>query len=266
MKSPHNRTTAVATRQFFAWLEANHGGLPLLKPKRASGESSSLVVQRSKLQAQDLKDLLEHKIVALHIPSFYPRASAMKLGVSLAQEASNKERQNWKVSTARGLESSDVFTLGAHMPWNMAVSQNAVEEYLQQVPVEFRNRRIRQDLETETANSIWPLDKLRLELDEVWPAGSNLSKYANKAMGGGLPRIMMGPTRWKKGLIHVDELGPLDTNRGCFSANIYLQLPNHGDQDDSTNTEPVLDIWPLDIRSKWDWYRVSILSYCGALY
>ena len=74
-------------------------------------------------------------------------------------------------------------------------------------------------------------------------------------MGGGLLRIMMGPTRWKKGLIHVDELGPLNVNKGCFSANIYLQLPNH--QEDGENSEPVLDIWPLDIRSKWDWYRLS---------
>jgi hypothetical protein len=68
-------------------------------------------------------------------------------------------------------------------------------------------------------------------------------------MGGGLARIMMGPTRWKKGLIHVDELGPLHVDRGCFSANIYLKLPEE--------QEPVLDLWPLDIRSRWDWYRVS---------
>ncbi|CAJ1969714.1 unnamed protein product [Cylindrotheca closterium] len=281
MRSP-NRTTAVATRQFFAWLEANHGGLPMLQRYTPSEPTSSvpvapsLVVQRSKLQAQDLKDLFEHKIVALHVPSFYPRASAIRLGQALALEAQSDNsdssssshdddgtsggRKNWKISTARGLESSDVFTLGAHMPWNMAVSQNAIDDYLKYVPVEFQNRRRRKEQQQGKgkllllADSIWPLDQLRLELDEVWPAGANLSKYQNQhAMGGGLPRIMMGPTRWKKGLIHVDELGPLNVNRGTFSANIYLQLPNH--QEDGENEAPVLDIWPLDIRSKWDWYR-----------
>jgi len=230
-----------------------------------------LVVQRSNLQAQDLKDLFEHKIVALHVPSFYPRASAIELGQALALEAQSESsatqdgrgRHNWKVSTARGLESSDVFTLGAHMPWNMAVSQNAIDDYLKQVPVEFQNRRRRNAKDNLlAADSIWPLDQLRLELDEVWPTGSNLSKYKKQyAMGGGLPRIMMGPTRWKKGLIHVDELGPLNVNQGCFSANIYLQLPNHQQEDgENINEDPVLDIWPLDIQSKWDWYRVSSMS------
>ncbi|KAL3930411.1 MAG: hypothetical protein SGBAC_011777 [Bacillariaceae sp.] len=269
MRSP-NRTTAVATRQLFAWLEANHGGLPMLKrtnPSSAPDDSSatekaSLVVQRSKLKAQDLKDLFEHKIAALHVPYFYPRASAMELGHALAVEGQSEStatedgsgRHNWKVSTARGLESSDVFTLGAHMPWNMAVSNDAIDDYLKQVPVELQNRRRRKGKGTLLADSIWPLDQLRLELDEAWPTGANLSKYKKQhAMGGGLPRIMMGPTRWKRGLIHVDELGPLSVDKGCFSANIYLQLPNH--QEDGENEEPVLDIWPLDIRSKWDWYR-----------
>jgi hypothetical protein len=246
MRNP-NRTTAVATRQFFEWLETNHGGLPLFRKRNANGEEAPKVVQRSQLLAQDLKDLFSHKILALHIPGFYPLASATEMGEKLAQEAENGGRQNWKVSTARGLESSDVFTLGAHVPWNMAVSQNQTEAYLENVRKEFRRHRMAED---STANLLWPLDQFRLEMDEVWPGGANLSRHkGGQPMGGGLPRIMMGPTRWKRGLIHVDELGPLHVDKGCFSANIYLKLPE--------KQEPVLDLWPLDIRSRWDWYRVS---------
>ena len=68
-------------------------------------------------------------------------------------------------------------------------------------------------------------------------------------MGGGLARIMMGPTRWKKGYIHVDDMGPLKTSQGLFSANIYLQMPQ----------PQAMDIWPLGVRSRWDWYRNAVL-------
>jgi hypothetical protein len=243
MRNP-NRTTAVATRQFFEWLEHKYGGLPLMQSKDAPR-----VIQRSRLLAQDLQDLFSHRHLAIHIPNFYPRESAIQLGELLAAEAENSgDAKNWKVSTSRGLESSDVFTLGAHMPWNMAVSQNMTDTYFENVPKEFYHRR----LSPQIAKRLWPLDQLRLELDEVWPKGANLSRSGSKCMGGGLPRIMLGPTRWKKGLIHVDELGPLNEEKGCFSANIYLKLPN--------DQGPVLEIWPMNIRSKWDWYRVSRIA------
>jgi hypothetical protein len=97
---------------------------------------------------------------------------------------------------------------------------------------------------------------------------------------------MQGPTRWKHGYIHVDEMAPLCTNHGLFSANIYLQLPKHNDnnsnnnnnyncddQDSNKNDEdddkkdttninntPIdaLHIWPLGIRNRWDWYRNAV--------
>lgn len=254
-----NRPTAVATRQFFEFLETKYGGLPLFRLPRENGALPPKVAKRSRLELKDLQDLLTHKHLALHITNFYPHESAIKLGLQIAESvAANKNKtdsplHNWKVSTAKGLESSDVFTMGKHQPWNMAISSpNMVEEYLMQVPLEFRHRR-RHDSDNNIAKVLWPLDQLRLELDEIWPAGSNLSRSkSGKCMGGGLPRIMMGPTRWKKGLIHVDELGPLKLEEGCFSANIYLQLPS-----DDAN-DPVMEIWPLDVRSRWDWYRVSL--------
>jgi hypothetical protein len=95
-----------------------------------------------------------------------------------------------------------------------------------------------------------------------------------------LPRVMKGPTRWKRGFVHVDEMAPLHPERGLFSANIYLQLPDNennnrndvvGEHDntnrdnedvvknDNNNGQEVLEIWPLGIRSRWDWYRNALL-------
>ena len=72
----------------------------------------------------------------------------------------------------------------------------------------------------------------------------------------------------------MDEMGPLNSNRGLFSANIYLTVPEVEPQkpgeDPSAKTEikdaGCLYIWPLGVRSRWDWYRVSSLFFHTVLY
>ncbi|CAM9339670.1 unnamed protein product, partial [Laminaria digitata] len=92
-----------------------------------------------------------------------------------------------------------------------------------------------------------PLDKLRLELDEVWPQGSSLRKNEEgRAFLAGVARVMRGPTNYVDGFMHVDELAPMVESRGTFSANVYLKVPPTGGE---------LAVWPLAIRSRWDFYR-----------
>lgn len=243
------RRTAIATRQFFETLEEHFGGnLPIDQGRAAE------VIVRDTLEASDLQRLFQHQATAIHIPNYFPRASAIELGSQLARQVQEGKAKNWKVSTAQGLESSDVFTLGAHVPYNVAVAGGETDQYHLNVQKELRQRR--RDEASNTAKTLWPLDQLRLELDQAWPQGAGLSRDSKNPQnykGGGLPRIMLGPTRWKKGFVHVDEMAPLSPESGFFSGNIYLQLP------DTTKTEipqPVLEIWPLGIHNKWDWYKV----------
>ena len=69
----------------------------------------------------------------LHVPNFYHRDSASRLGGELIRESNAPPTRvegdgggggmwNWKVSTSRGLESSNVSTLGEHPPYNVAVA------------------------------------------------------------------------------------------------------------------------------------------------
>jgi len=241
------------------------------------------VVCKDSLELEDLERLFRHEISVLKVRNFFPTRASLEFGKKLAREGETTRAQNWKVSTSRGLESSDVFTVGRHAPYNIAIANQAQGEYFREVRKELRDRRglavIENENENENVNEsnntaqilpktpqLWPLDLLRLELDELWPSGAGLARAKHEAthsncMGGGLPRLMVGPTRWKKGLVHVDELAPLDDTKGCFSANIYLQLPydtaendNDGDEKER-NEQPVMEVWPLGIRSKWDWYR-----------
>ena len=83
-------------------------------------------------------------------------------GSSLAHQSSRGLAQNWKISTSRGQESSDVQTLGAHPPFNVASSTGGPEGYFEGVQRELASRRME-----EGVPQLWPLDKLRLELDKA---------------------------------------------------------------------------------------------------
>lgn len=252
--------SAAAMRSLFAWLQKNYGGLVM-----DTGRRAQVIVRDAVLEANDLHRLVTHEATALHVKGFYHRDAASTLGEKLAEEANRGRARNWKVSTSRGLESSDVSTLGAHAPFNVACASGNkadVDAYFEGVQEELKGRRcIVGENDVVVDHQLWPLDKFRLELDEAWPAGAGLARETSaekRAFSGGLPRVMMGPTRWKRGFIHVDEMGPLSPTQGLFSANVYLQLPLDNDNGTvKSAAQPALQIWPLGIRSRWDWYRVS---------
>eukprot|EP00956_Cyclotella_meneghiniana_P015320 scaffold23368_cov71-Cyclotella_meneghiniana.AAC.3 len=231
----------AAIQSFFQLLETNHGNLSSLVDKGPSSET--IVSTDGVLQSHHLTRLFCHEATALHVKNFYHSHAAKLLGEELIQESIERTKQgsssNWKISTSRGLESSDVGTLGEHTPYNVAVAQSAVDEYFEGVQRELQSRRRRrrrtsiQDNNSSDYYQLWPLDKLRLELEESWPSGAGLARETKqtgdnqqpRSFGGGLPRVMFGPTRWKRGFVHVDEMGPLNKDRGLFSANIYLTMP-----------------------------------------
>jgi hypothetical protein len=270
-----SRESAEGLRHFFAWLEGRFGGLPM-----DTGRCAEVITSERFLRASDLERLFRHEATALHVRQFFPHGASRTLGRQLAQQVQAGQGQNWKVSTSRGLESSDVATLGAHPPFNVASASGKaqdVDAYFSAVQEEFQSRRnLRNDDDSEKGSqqqqpSLWPLDLLRLHLDEIWPSGAGLARENDKKGGrpfsGGLPRIMEGPTRWRKGHIHVDEMGPLQARQGLFSANIYLQLPDTDPEtadsavDDGVDAsaQDLLHVWPVGIRSRWDWYRNALL-------
>jgi hypothetical protein len=266
-----NQTRNDAIQALFRNLEAKYGNLSSLIDSGNAAET--IVADDGIIHTHHLKRLFQHDATAIHVRNFYNKESAKQLGEELIQESLRKGGKNWKISTSRGLESSDVGTLGEHPPYNVAVAQERqtksllhndgdsegsvtpIDEYFEGVQREFHSRRRK-----GTSYQLWPLDKLRLELDEAWSFGAGLAREKDakrRAFGGGLPRIMRGPTRWK-GFIHVDDLGPLDSNRGLFSANIYLTMPDTGTNKHAIPDAGALYIWPLGVRSRLDWYRNAI--------
>lgn len=250
----------------------NHSAtLPPPPPPLAAFIKPPKLVTKHFLEQSDLLKLFHHEITALHIKSFYPPSQAEIIAQELEQKAQEGQIDNWRIGTERGLEVSDVWTEGEYVPYNVAMATNQVEEYFDGVQKDFRKRRsvpslsssdcdeIVQDSLVGCQSRLWPLDLLRLELDEVWMDGAGLARSRDdkRVQGGGLPRIMIGPTRWKKGFIHADQFSPLSKVQGLFSGNIYLQLPSDKDRCQSVNAsaEGDLHIWNLEIYSQDDWFR-----------
>ncbi len=221
-----------------------------------------LVTLEKTLNASDLNQLFRHEITALQIKSFYPTSHSKMLGKELSDIAKTGQVDNWRVGTDSGrLEVSDVYTMGEYIPYNIAVATGQTEEYFEGVQRDFRKRRILPgiDGQQDERPRLWPLDQLRLELDECWPHGAGLARdKVNRVQGGGLPRIMMGPTRWKRGFIHADQYAPLSSREGLFTGNIYLQLPTDSkgeDNGDKKEGNSQLHIWNLEMKNQIDWVR-----------
>ena len=300
-----------------------------------TGNAAEVLISNRVIQTHHLQRLLSHDALAIHVKGFYPSQTiASAIGQQLAKQALDGKARNWKVmrqqqkqrdnsngSEQRGMESTDVMTIGQHDPYNIAVANGTTNHYFNSVKNEFHHRRqpeseildelLLRNNQRGSASSdslalsstssiippvsiLWPLDQVRLELDEAWPGGAGLARQkqeqqqgsndertskhtSSRVFGGGLPRIMMGPTRWKHGLVHVDQFGPLSPDQGLFSANIYLQLPKtktdnqteankDGESGECSENETttsggggVLEIWPLGIRTQWEWYKNAAL-------
>ena len=135
----HRDARGAAIQEFFHILESKYGNLPSLLDAGPPGETivSSSSGDDGVLRTDDLIRLFRHEATALHVPNFYHRESASRLGEELLRESNTPPQtrvdgdggggggggtRNWKVSTSRGLESSDVYTLGEHPPYNVAVA------------------------------------------------------------------------------------------------------------------------------------------------
>lgn len=75
------------------------------------------VIKQTSITRPALQALFNHQACAVHVPNFYPVDAA----VSAARRLEGESTQNWKISSPRGLESSDVLSVGK--PYNVAAQE-----------------------------------------------------------------------------------------------------------------------------------------------
>lgn len=228
MASSAGRRAAIG--EMFSAIEARWGSMSSLTERVGIERNSRYLSEES------LKRLVNHECLAIVVENYVDSSLSKRLGEAIE---GLDQQYNWSTTT-RGLESTDVASaLG--LPFNVAVGSGRVEEYCRGVPDATKKLR---ELSGGFAS---PLDRLRTDLDDAWPQGCSVKRERGRPMHSGLARVMRGPTRWDKGFVHVDELAPLSSTQGLFSANVYLDLPRPEDGGH-------LELWPVAFRNRWQFY------------
>jgi len=191
----------------------------------------SEVLVAKHLTSDSLRELIaENKICAIHIPNF----CSSDVAESLSKNALD-EYTHWKLN---GVVSTDMFYAGGSVPGEVANhSWPDFRRYFGEREDFLRRQRV-------MSGGIWPVDHLRLELDEAWPFGACLGQYLNQKLRPAIMRIMsekndLGIPIPKHGFIHADDFPKLKPSKGTFTANIYLKIPEEGGE---------LYIWGINLN------------------
>lgn len=188
---------------------------------------------------RDCLDLLfAHQVGAVLVRNFYGN-EALRQEVIGEIERTNRV-SNWKVSQADGkLVDSEVNTIG--MPLNVAKGLGRVDEYFDSALASGRQFRVE--------GRMSPIDKVRLELDEIYPYGCVLGRdpTTRRAHASGLVRIMK--RNGNRGLVHLDDVSVFSPQSGVFSANVYLQQSVVGGE---------IEIWPVTLTSEAEMHEYAL--------
>lgn len=143
---------------------------------------------------------------------------------------------NWRLPGGKkGIPTDTNFGIG--YPRQMAtISARARQRYLHGALKSIRTIR------GVFAPQLSPMDKLRLELDELWSGGATIANLDDQKGFAGIIRIMKPETMYpgiagRRGICHVDG----DMTQLGFSSNIYLRVPATGGE---------LAIWNIPLNAK----------------
>jgi len=193
------------------------------------------IIWRNELCIDDLNDVLSKKVAAIRIPKYY--------------------QPNLCAEISRRLISSQFYGRYVNAPNIGRVGQAFFESQASEKSKEaYKAKSIEwiREIREGCAPHLSPIDKLRLELDEVWPPGATLGDIGGAKMFAGLARHFDVGSEAEP---HTDVLAwdALDepnakSVRGQLATNTYLTIPEKGGE------LTLWDVWPN--REEYEKMRV----------
>lgn len=208
--------------------------------KVCDSDGSKVVVEHQLTKASVRALIVENSISAIHIPGFCAPETAEALSEQALQEYTH-----WKLG---GTLDTDMFYAGGSVPIEAAGHNwSDFRRY-------FGEREQFVHKQRAMSGGNWPVDRLRLALDEAWPAGACSGQYLGQKLRPAIMRIMneqdLNLSIPERGFIHTDDFPKLKPARGTYSANVYLKIPEEGGE---------LYIWGINLNSV-----KGILGYLSA--
>ncbi|MEV6384392.1 2OG-Fe(II) oxygenase [Streptomyces sp. NPDC051773] len=199
-----------------------------------------MLVRQAELSSEALKILTSGQALALHIPTYHSPEHCEQIADSVIQRLHNGYQR---------------------------IYESNVRAFTETRGNELEQRRYLDDpasvMATVRASCLplaSPVDRLRCELDELWPGGARLLRLDSQALVFGMVRV------WRKGsqaLPHLDvlqhsvpNLRHHETFDEQIGVNIYLRMPQ-----DLEGKEGTLEMWNLGLpdeksigSAKWGTY------------
>lgn len=187
------------------------------------------------LSTDCLGRMFRNEICALRVPGFADAATCQAIADWMSATCTFEK---WEQASTGKTDLSDMF-YGVGLPVN-AIDQSrerCVAYFAEALPTIHKVR-------AAAGGRLAPVDKLRLELDELWNPGATLrvdETYRRKMLVG-LGRLMrpdglVGQSTRERGIVHVDAPVRISREHGLFSANVYLRTPSQGGE---------LCVWGVD--------------------
>ncbi|MEO1432230.1 MAG: 2OG-Fe(II) oxygenase [Cyanobacteria bacterium J06632_19] len=195
-------------------------------------QQNTLVKISQNLIITDLLDLLHGKLLALRIPNYYHHEQAQKISEQLIEQDS---LERYHRAPDVGVQRTGITFFETNGNIEM------LERYYQQAPVCNRNIRY------TCSPFLSPIDKLRLDLGDMWLAGACIENLHNRTMLAGIGRVFEDNFELPP---HQDILArdildapiyptyPFSNLLTQLSSNIYLRTPKFGGELEIWNVKP----------------------------
>lgn len=187
--------------------------------------------EKGQLDNQGLSELLSGEIQILKIPNYCSEEFNQEFVSAVKSQNTECYNHETEVDGKKVYHYYGVDRIGKSFNTTYSGGVKAKEEYYNQV---LSSTRLIRKL---GGKNISPIDRLRLELEEVWPEGAQIGRFENQTMLAGITRITTSENSELLGSEpHVDILPAIyEKFERQIAANIYLQLPDDGGE---------LEVWP----------------------
>lgn len=203
------------------------------KQQNSGNEPQKALVRISEsLKLTDLLDLLHGKYLALRIPNYYPQKQAEQISQELIKQ---KTLERYNRAPDVGVQRTAITF------FETSCCVEMLQRYYERAQVSL------QTLRQACFPNLSPLDKLKLELQEIWVFGAHIENIHDQTMLAGIGRVFeddfeLPPHQdiFARDILDagVPPVRPFENLTSQLSANIYLQIPKSGGELEVWETKP----------------------------
>lgn len=190
--------------------------------------SNDKVKMSEEIDWHDIEKVANGKLLAIRVPNFYQKTLCEQVVIPLLN---HKCIDSYAVAPDIFKLGKSTFDLADHPELFVDHYEHTLRDLKQIRSLFFPN--------------VSPIDLLRVNLQELWPAGSNLENYHGKTVFSGLFRMFKSGS---EALPHQDmshwdvpEAPAVWTQQTQLAANVYLKLPKKGG---------ALELWDVGFKTQ----------------